>query len=90
MYISTTKTKQITRATEMETLRAITCQVTRAHSERVRETLEVQDVVRWTRSRRRQWRDDVERMGDERLAKKFQTQKHKRWYDSWTVRDNNP
>jgi hypothetical protein len=42
MYILTTKTKQITRATEMKSLKAITRQVTRAHSERVRE---VQDVV---------------------------------------------
>jgi len=99
-----TKTKQIMRATEMKTLRSITglSLRDRVRSETIRETCEVQDVVRWTRSRRRYWRDHVERMGEERLAKKVQTQNpdtrrlpgrpHKRWYESWTSssQDNNP
>lgn len=92
----TSKTKQMTRTTEMKTLRAITnlSLRDRVRSERIRETCNIQDVVRWTRDRRRRWRDHVERMGEGRLARAVQTQRpatgrlpgrpHKRWYESWT------
>lgn len=42
----------------------------RVRSERIREMREIQDVVRWTKSKRRYWKDNLERTSEERLAKK--------------------
>ncbi|KAH0955250.1 hypothetical protein HN011_000030 [Eciton burchellii] len=41
----------------------------RIHSEDVRNICEIQDVIRWTRIRRRAWREHVNRIDDNRLAK---------------------
>lgn len=80
----------------MRTLRSITGYTLydRKRSEDIIETCEVQDVVRWARNRRREWRDHVDRMPNDRLAK---TAKEKRpntprppgrppirWYESWS------
>ncbi|XP_044744146.1 uncharacterized protein LOC123306294 [Coccinella septempunctata] len=91
----TSTTKRMARTTEMRILRSIKGITLRDHvrSSDIREELEVQDVVRWVRARRRFWRDHVERMPDERLAKWAETQKPstrrplgrppKRWKESW-------
>lgn len=66
----TAKTKRIMRTTEMKTLRSI-AGVTlhdRVRSDNIRETCKIQDVVRWVRTRRRNWNDHINRMDDNRLA----------------------
>ncbi|XP_055372045.1 uncharacterized protein LOC129606020 [Condylostylus longicornis] len=92
----TSKTKQLLRTTEMKTLRQI-CGYTLRDKKRstdIREECNIQDIVRWTRDRRRYWRDHVNRMGDNRLAKITMTSKPsgkrpvgrppKRWRECWT------
>lgn len=92
----TSTTKRMARTTEMRILRCIKGVTLRdrVRSADIREELEVQDVVRWIRARRRFWRDHVERMPAERLAKWAETQKPntrrplgrppKRWRESWS------
>ena len=92
----TAKTKRMLRTTEMKTLRAITgiSLMDRVRNDTIRDTTDVQDIVRWTRSRRRYWRDHVRRMDDHRLPKIAMQHKPatsrpvgrppKRWADSWT------
>lgn len=63
-------------------------------SANIREECKIQDVMRWTRSRRRKWRDHIDRMEPEKLAKwakmeKPNTRRLKRrqlqkWKESWT------
>ncbi|XP_055714317.1 uncharacterized protein LOC129808563 [Phlebotomus papatasi] len=92
-----TRTKRTLRTTEMKTLRTICGYSLRdkKRSSDIREECEVQDIVRWSRSRRRYWRDHVNRMDDTRLAKRVQKnlpasntrprgRPPKRWYESWT------
>ncbi|XP_044766305.1 uncharacterized protein LOC123322425 [Coccinella septempunctata] len=93
----TSRTKRALRTTEMRTLRAI-AGVTlwdRQRSSEIRERCDnMPDVVRWSRGRRREWRQHVERMQDDRLAKAAYKEKPnttrplgrppKRWADSWT------
>lgn len=88
-------TKRITRTAEMRVLRSIAGYTLRDHqrNEDIRERCNVQDIVRWSRSRRREWRDHVERMDDNRLPKIARDglprstrppgRPPKRWYDSW-------
>lgn len=73
----TAKTEQIIRTTEMKTLRQIAnlSLRDRVRSETIRERCQIQDVLRWARSRRRYWRDHVGKMGEERLAKIAKSQK---------------
>lgn len=92
----TAATKQLLRATEMKTLRSITGKTLRDRekSSDIRALCDIQDVVRWARSRRRAWRDHVDRMADDRLAKQAKEGKPntrrpigrppKRWYESWS------
>lgn len=94
----TNPTKQLMRTTEMKTLRAISGVTLRdrKRSKEIRESLNVQDVVRWTRARRRGWDEHVDRMGPERLAKWAKVAKPnairpmgrppKRWNESWSSR----
>ncbi|XP_055378969.1 uncharacterized protein LOC129610426 [Condylostylus longicornis] len=92
----TSSTKQRLRATEMQTLRQI-CGYTLLDKKRsadVREECKIQDIVRWTRCRRRYWRDHVNRMSENRLPKIAMTNKPntkrppgrppKRWHECWT------
>lgn len=43
-------------------------------NEVIKEECGIQDVVKWTRVRRREWKDYVDRMGLERLAKWSKTE----------------
>lgn len=92
----TTRTKSIMRAAEMKTLRTIKGVSLRdqIRSTAIREDLKIQDVVRFTRARRRYWRDHVDRMTDDQWAKWAKNEKPnskrppgrppKRWRESWT------
>lgn len=92
----TARTKAIIRTTKMKTLRAITNNriQNRIRSSRIREMCDVQDIVKWTRTRSRKWRDHVGRMDQDRLARLTMMQKPntrrpqgrppKRWHGSWT------
>lgn len=91
-----TTTKRLLRTTEMRTLRSMSgfTLLDRKRNEEVREMCEVQDVVRWARGRRREWRDHVNRMPNDRLAKIAKDKKPNtprppgrpptRWYESWS------
>ena len=92
----TAVTKRLLRTGEMKTLRAITGHSLRDHrrNDEIRQQCEVEDVVRWIRTRRRGWRDHVDRMADDRIAKIAKNSRPlnvrppgrppKRWYESWT------
>ncbi|XP_048522437.1 uncharacterized protein LOC125504463 [Dendroctonus ponderosae] len=62
-----TTTKRLVRTTGMRVLRSVTGHTLydMKKSEEIRDTCKVSDVVRWTRARRRAWRDHVERMADD-------------------------
>lgn len=91
-----TITKRLLRTTEMRTLRSIAGYTLydQKRSEEIREICEIQDVVRWARNRRREWRDHVNRMPDDRLAKIVKDKRPNtprppgrpptRWYESWS------
>lgn len=91
----TTKTKSALRTSEMRILRTI-CGKTlldRIRNETIRTECETEDIVRWTRKRRRMWNEHINRMTDDRLVKiarngKPETRRPpgrppKRWRDSW-------
>lgn len=92
----TAKTKNMMRVAEMKTLRTIKGVSLRdqIRSDAIREDLNIQDVVRFTRSRRRYWRDHVDRMTEDRWAKWAKDGRPnsrrppgrppKRWHESWT------
>ncbi|XP_055389934.1 uncharacterized protein LOC129618927 [Condylostylus longicornis] len=92
----TSTTKQLLRTTEMRTLRQITGKTLRdrIRSADIRKQCDVQDVVRWARRRRRGWREHVERMDENRLAKiaynnipqgrRLPGRPPKRWRECWT------
>ncbi|GJQ74180.1 hypothetical protein Trydic_g19093 [Trypoxylus dichotomus] len=63
-----TKAKNMMRTAELKTLRTIKAVSLRDHvrSKVIREDLEIQDVVRFTRARLRFWRDHVNRMTEDR------------------------
>lgn len=91
----TSKTKHLLRKTEMRVLRTITGKTLRdrIRSETIRETCKVQDIVRWTRQRRRDWNEHVSRMDNNRIARMARDGKVggrrlpgrplKRWKESW-------
>ena len=92
----TKQTEQIVTKTEMSTLRSI-AGFTRwdmKSNEEVRQICDVQDVIKWSRKRRKEWNRHVLRMGDRRLAKMALTGKPvttrppgrppKRWQECWT------
>ncbi|XP_045462511.1 uncharacterized protein LOC123672460 [Harmonia axyridis] len=90
------ETKRQLRTTEMRVLRHIAGYSLLDHkrNEEIRDICGIQDVVRWARIRRRNWRDHVDRMPDNRLPKIAKTKRPntarlpgrppKRWYESWT------
>uniref|UniRef100_A0AAR5QD25 Reverse transcriptase domain-containing protein n=1 Tax=Dendroctonus ponderosae TaxID=77166 RepID=A0AAR5QD25_DENPD len=92
----TNKTKCMLRTAEMMTLRSIAGKTLRdrVRSVTIRQTCKVEDVIRWGRKCRRWWRDHVERMHPERIAKIASNvnpaakrpigRPPKRWEDSWT------
>uniref|UniRef100_A0AAR5Q8Q0 Endonuclease/exonuclease/phosphatase domain-containing protein n=1 Tax=Dendroctonus ponderosae TaxID=77166 RepID=A0AAR5Q8Q0_DENPD len=92
----TNKTKCMLRTAEMKTLRSIAGKTLRdrVRSATIRQTSKVEEVIRWGRKRRRCWRDHVERMDSERIAKIVSNENPagkrpigrppKRWKDSWT------
>ncbi|KAI4501059.1 hypothetical protein M0802_003862 [Mischocyttarus mexicanus] len=73
----TAATKRLLRSTEMKTLRTISGKtlLDRHRNEDIRKECNVQDIVRWARQKRRDWRDHVARMKNNRLPKIAQTQK---------------
>jgi len=91
----TTVTKRMLRTTEMKILRSITNRTLRdrIRNSVTRDDCQVPDIVRWTRARRRAWRDHVGRMHPDRIAKVAMTGRPrgarpvgrplKRWKDSW-------
>lgn len=91
-----TITKRLLRTAEMRILRSIAGYTLFDHkrNEEIREICDIQDVVRWARNRRREWRDHVDRMSDDRLAKIAKEKKPNtsrppgrpptRWYESWS------
>ncbi|XP_056641765.1 uncharacterized protein LOC130448413 [Diorhabda sublineata] len=96
MRAETATTKRILRTTEMKTLRSITGKTLRdrIRSNEIRRMCDVPDIVRWARTRRRAWRDHVNRMNNDRLAKIAKEERPntsrppgrppKRWYESWS------
>ncbi|XP_055382972.1 uncharacterized protein LOC129613079 [Condylostylus longicornis] len=67
----TPKTKQKQRTTEMKTLGKI-CGYTltdKKHSNDIRNICGIQNIVRWSRYRRRYWKDHVNKMEEDQLAK---------------------
>ena len=67
----TTYTQQLLRTIEMKTLRAIHRKTLRdkIRSDHLRHLNGIQDIVKWTEDRRREWDAHVGRMEDNRLAK---------------------
>ena len=65
------RTEQLVSKTEMSTLRTI-ASFTRwdmKRNDEIRQICDVQDVIKWSRKRRKEWNRHVLRMGDQRLAK---------------------
>jgi len=68
---SRTKTKSITRTAEMRTLRSITGHTLHGKilNQEIRRISDIQDIVRLTRQRRREWNQHINRMEDNIIAK---------------------
>lgn len=91
----TKKTKQKMRTAEMKILRSISGVTLRDRqtNKSVRERCSVQDVVKWTKVRKREWNEHVDRMDEGRLAKICKIGRPKgrrppgrppkRWAQSW-------
>ncbi|XP_044753795.1 uncharacterized protein LOC123313132 [Coccinella septempunctata] len=90
------KTKNIIRTTEVKILRNISGYTLRDRKRNtdIRHECQVEDIVRWGRTRRRAWNDHVDRMTTGRLAKIARDgiprtrrplrRPPKRWMDSWS------
>ena len=67
----TTYTQQLLRTIEMKTIRAIHGKTLRdkIRSDQLRQLSGIQDVIKWTNVRRKEWDAHVERVEDNRLAK---------------------
>ena len=67
----TTYTQQLLRTIEMKTIRAIHGKTLRdkIRSDQLRQLSGIQDIIKWTNVRRKEWDAHVERMEDNRLAK---------------------
>jgi len=67
----TTYTQQLLRTTEIKTIRAIHGKTLRdkIRSDQLRHLRGIQDIIKWTNDRRREWDAHVERMEDNLLAK---------------------
>ena len=64
-------TKKLLRTTKSKTLISIAGYTLRdqKRKELIREQCNIQNIVRWSRQRRREWRDHVNRIDNEKLAK---------------------
>ncbi|XP_055380820.1 uncharacterized protein LOC129611625 [Condylostylus longicornis] len=92
----TKKTENIMSAAEMATLRSITGYTRYDHkrNDEVREIWEIQDIVKWSRRRRKEWNQHVQRMSPDRVVKRAFMGKPsscrlpgrppKRWQECWT------
>jgi hypothetical protein len=67
----TAYSQQFLRTTEMKTIRAIHGRTLRDKicSDHLRHLSGIQEIIKWTKVRRREWDGHVERMEDNRLAK---------------------
>jgi hypothetical protein len=65
----TTYTQQLLRTTEMKIIRAIHGKTLRDKIRSDQQLSGIQDIVKWTSVRRREWDAHVNRMEDNRLAK---------------------
>ncbi|XP_045475000.1 uncharacterized protein LOC123680922 [Harmonia axyridis] len=91
----TERTKQKLRTIEMRILRRISGVTLRDRqtNKSIRQRTGVQDVVKWSRQRRRDWRDHVDRMESDRIAyickneqprgRRKPGRPPKRWAQSW-------
>ena len=91
----TSRTKQLIRTVEMNTLRAIVgkTRLDRVRNSTVREQCGVQDVSKFVKVRRKAWNEHVSRAGDTRLikivrdnkpeGKRYPGRPLKRWAQSW-------
>ena len=87
----TSRTKQLIRTVEMNTLRAIVgkTRLDRVRNSTVREQCRVQDVSKFVKVRRKAWNEHVSRAGDTRLIKIVRDKtgrkeiSRKRWAQSW-------
>ena len=92
----TLNTQQLMSKTEMSTLRSIAgfTKWDMKRNDEIRQICEVEDVVKWSRTRRKEWNRHVLRMDDWRIAKAALTGRPlarrppgrppKRWRDCWT------
>ena len=67
----TTYTQQLLRTTEIKTIRTVhgTTLKDKIRSHQLRQLSGIQDIVKWTNDRRKEWDAHAERMEDNRLAK---------------------
>ncbi|XP_045466561.1 uncharacterized protein LOC123675258 [Harmonia axyridis] len=91
----TERTKQQLRTMKMRILRRISGVTLRDRqtNKSIRQRTGVQDVVKWSRQRRRDWRDHVDRMESDRIAyickneqprgRRKPGRPPKRWAQSW-------
>ena len=91
----TTRTEQLLRSTEMKTLRSILGLTLwdKIRSKDIREECKIQDIVTWTKDRRRYWNEHVDRANAEGLikiardrrpaAKRPRGRPPNRWKESW-------
>lgn len=91
----TSRTKQLMRTTEMNTLRAIAgkSRLDRVRNQEIREQCQIGDIVRFTKTRRKEWNNHVTRANDDRLikivrdgnpvGKRDAGRPRKRWIQSW-------
>lgn len=57
----------------------------KVRNEDIRNECDIRDILRWSRTRRRAWKNHVNRMPNDRLLKIANERKpHNRWYESWT------
>ena len=71
IHPTTAYTQQLLRTIEMKTIRAIHGKTLRdkIRSDQLRQLSGIQDIIKWTNVRRKEWDAHVERMEDNRLAK---------------------
>ena len=96
----TSKTKQLLRTTEMNTLRTITGRTRRdrVRNSSIREECKINDIIKFARRRREEWNNHVTRAGSHNLIKIVRDSKPagtrcpgrplKRWRESWITTSN--
>ena len=92
----TSKTKQLLRTTEMNTLRTIVGKTRRDRIRNVdvrKECCQIQDIVKFAKKRRKEWNEHITRANDDSLikiardckpeGKRYPGRPRKRWLQSW-------